>query len=184
MIENVAELLAMFKDGVEFVYAQEKGKNIEYKITNQIRQAQYNYIYEDRNAIYDRKAKFNEMFQLFQAAGQNQELFNMIDWKEVLTTAVEMIGYDNSDKFFNDDTPALQFTEQLKQIPQELQGQVVQMFSQQLQQMIRQYQQTQQQQEMQNRAQQQVQMGMYRQQARDEAELQQAQALTGGELNV
>lgn len=184
MIENVAELLAMFKDGVEFVYAQEKGKNIEYKITNQIRQAQYNYIYEDRNAIYDRKAKFNEMFQLFQAAGQNQELFNMIDWKEVLTTAVEMIGYDNSDKFFNDDTPALQFTEQLKQIPQELQGQVVQMFSQQLQQMIRQYQQTQQQQEMQNRAQQQVQMGMYRQQVRDEAELQQAQALTGGELNV
>jgi len=38
----VAELLAMFKDGVEYVYAEEKGKRTEYEITNAIRQAQYN----------------------------------------------------------------------------------------------------------------------------------------------
>ena len=79
MIKNVAELLAMFKDGVDFVYAQEKGKNYEYKITNEIRQAEYNYFYEDRNAIADRKAKFNEMFQIFQSVGQDPNLSKMID---------------------------------------------------------------------------------------------------------
>ncbi len=41
MVKNVAELLAMFKDGVEYVYAEEKGKRTEYEITNAIRQAQY-----------------------------------------------------------------------------------------------------------------------------------------------
>lgn len=134
MIKNVAELLAMFKDGVDFVYAQEKGKNIEYKITNQIRQAQYTYIYEDRNAIYDRKSKFNEMYQLFQAAGQNPQLFNMFNWKEIITTAVEMIGFDNSDKFFNDDTPAQQFFDQFKQLPEQIQQQLLPMFAQAVQQ--------------------------------------------------
>ena len=183
MIKNVAELLAMFKDGVEFVYAQEKGKNIEYKITNQIRQGQYNYIYEDRNAIHDRKAKFNEMFQLFQAGGQNPELFKLLDWKEIFTAAVEMIGIDNSDKFFKDNTPLTQFTDQLQQIPQQLQGQVVQMFQQQLNQMIQQYQLQQQQAQMQQQANNQVQMDMYRQQARNQAELNALQQ--GGEvLNV
>ena len=134
MIKNVAELLAMFKDGVDFVYAQEKGKNIEYKITNQIRQAQYTYIYEDRNAIYDRKSKFNEMYQLFQAAGQNPQLFNMFNWKEIITTAVEMIGFDNSDKFFNDDTPTQQFFDQFKQLPEQIQQQLLPMFAQAVQQ--------------------------------------------------
>lgn len=170
MIKNVAELLAMFKDGIDYVYAQEKGKNIEYKITNQIRQAEYSYIYEDRNAIYDRRAKFQELYQLFQGAAQMQELAQMIDWKEVLTTAAEMIGFDNTDKFFNDDTPAQQFTNMLKEFPPEIQQQIIPMLQQMTQQAIGQIQQQQQQQQMQAQANQQVQMDMYRQKARENAE--------------
>ena len=172
MIQNVAEMLAMFKTGNDYVYAQEKGKNIEYKITEQIRQAEYNYTFEDRNAINDRKSKFQEIFQLFQAVGQNQELFNLIEWKEVIVTAVEMVGFDNTDKFFKQDTPAQQFADQLKQIPQQMQQQVVGMFSQQLQQMQQQYQMQQQQNEMQAQAQKQVQMQQLRDQARQQAEMQ------------
>jgi hypothetical protein len=172
MIKNIAELLAMFKTGTDYVYAQEKGKNTEYKITDEVRGAEYNYVYEDRNAIHDRKAKFQEMYQLFQGAGQSPEIFTMIDWKEVLTTAVEMIGFDNTDKFFADETPAQQFSEQLKQVPPELQEQVVGMFAQQLQQMAQQYQMQQQQQQMQAQAERQVQMQQMRDNVRANAEMQ------------
>lgn len=172
MIENVAELLAMFKTGTDYVFAQEKGKNIEYKITEQIRQAQYNYIYEDRNAINDRKVKFQELYQIFESIAQNQELYNMINWKEVITTAVEMVGFDNTEKFFKDQTPTEQFSDQLKQIPEPLQEQVVQIFAQQLQQMTQQYQAQQQQQQMQQEASKQVQMQMMRDNARAELEMQ------------
>jgi hypothetical protein len=162
----------MFKTGTDYVYAQEKGKNAEYKITDEVRGAEYNYVYEDRNAIHDRKAKFQEMYQLFQGAGQSPEIFPMIDWKEVLTTAVEMIGFDNADKFFAEETPAQQFSEQLKQIPPELQEQVVGMFAQQLQQMAQQYQMQQQQQQMQAQAERQVQMQHMRDNARANVEMQ------------
>ncbi len=182
MIKNIAELLAMFKSGTDYVYAQEKGKNVEYRITDEVRGAEYNYIYEDRNAIHDRKAKFQEMYQLFQGAGQHPELFAMVDWKEVFTTGVEMIGFDNADKFFVDDTPAQQFSEQLKQIPPELQEQVVGMFSQQLQQMAQQYQMQQQQQQMQTQANQQVQMDMMRDNARANAEMQAINAYSQNQL--
>ena len=47
----------------------------------------------------------------------------MIDWKEVIVTLVETVGYDNTDKFFAEQTPVTQFSEQLKQIPQEMQAQ-------------------------------------------------------------
>ena len=170
MIENVAELLAMFKDGTDYVYTKEQGKDVEYTITNAIRQAQYEYVYEDRNAIENRKQKFDQVFSMMQAAGQNAQLFNMFDWKETYTTGFEMLGFDNPDKFFADETPADKFAQEIKQIPPELQGQAVGMLQQYLGQMTQQYQQQQQQQAMQQQAQNQVQMQMYRDQARQQAE--------------
>ena len=105
MVENVAELLAMFKQGDDYIYVDEKGQNLLYRITNEIRQAQYNYIYDDRNAISDRKNKFSELFRLFQSVAQDGELRQMISWRDVIETAVQMIGFDNSDKFFVPQTP-------------------------------------------------------------------------------
>lgn len=99
-VENIAELLAMFKQNDDYIYVDEKGQNLVYKITNEIRQAQYNYIYDDRNAITDRKNKFNELYRLFQSVAQDDELRQMISWRDVIETAVQMIGFDNSDKFF------------------------------------------------------------------------------------
>lgn len=121
MIENVAELLAMFKDGVDFVYYQEKGKNIEYKIDNQIRQAQYEYYYEDRNALEDRKTKAEQLYQLFVGAAQLPELREKLDFVEAFTTLVEALGWDNVDKFFKPDTPMQQVFDEMKQLPPEIQ---------------------------------------------------------------
>lgn len=168
IVEKVAELLAMFVDGVDFVYLQDKGKNIEYTITNEIRQAQYNYIYEDRNALHDKKAKAMELLELFTRASQDPELRSQLDLKEALIDVAETIGYDNTDKYFVENTPAQQFSEQLAQIPQEMQAQVVQMFQQQLQQLMQQQQMQQQQAEMQAQAQRQVQMQAMRDNARAE----------------
>ena len=141
MIENVAELLAMFKDGTEVLFYEDKGKKLEAKITNAIRQAQYNYYYEDRNAVLERKAKFNELYQLFTQIGQDPEMRRMIDWKETIITSVEMIGFDNSDKFFLDDTPINQLTQVIETMPEQLQQQVVGQFMGYLQQLQMQMQQ-------------------------------------------
>lgn len=130
MIKKVAELLAMFKDGVEYVYAEEKGKRIEYKITNAIRQAQYDYIYEDRNAILERKAKFNELYQMAQGTAQNEQLFNMLNWHEILTTGFEMIGFDNTDKFFVPQTQIHQIMSEVEKLPQPVQDQLAPIFAQ------------------------------------------------------
>ena len=168
MVKNVAELRAMFVDGNETVYSEEKGKQIEYEITNAIRQAQYEYKYEDRNAITERKQKFQDMYQLASGCAQLPELAQKIDFVEIAKTGFENIGYENVEKFFKDATPAEQFGEQLNQIPQEMQGQVVQMFSQQLGQMMQQYQAQQQQAQMQAQAQKQVEMQIMRDRARAE----------------
>lgn len=178
MIENVAELLAMFKDGIEYVYAQEKGKNLEFKITNEIRQAQYNYIFEDRNAIAERRSKYQELYSLAQGAGSNPELFKMINWREILVTAFEMIGFDNVEKFFVPQSPATELSNLLNQIPENVQQQIVPQIMQYLQYMQQQMQAQQQQQEMQNRAAQQVQMDMYRQQAKTAMEEQALNSLS------
>lgn len=179
IIRKIAELNAMFKNGIEFVYAQEKGKNIEYRITNEIRQAQYNYIYEDRNALNDRKAKTQQLYEIFKSVAESPELFAMINWQEVVTTLVESVGYDNTDKFFKDQTPATQFGEQLKQIPQDMQEQVIGQLQAQLQQMVQQHQMQQEQQEMQAQAQKQVQMQALRDNARAELEAQQMNDYVG-----
>jgi hypothetical protein len=166
----------MFKDGVDYVYYQEKGKNVEYRITNEIRQAQYNYVYEDRNALNDKKQKVQQLYEIFKSVGESPNLFSMIDWKEVIVTLVETVGYDNTDKFFAEESPVEQFSGQLKQIPQEMQGQVVGELQQYLQQMVQRQQMQQQQAEMQAQAQKQVQMQAMRDNARAELK---AQAMGG-----
>ena len=128
VIENVAELLAMFKNEPEILFIDDKGKRVEVEITNAIRQAQYDYVYEDRNAMIDRRSKFQEAFSMLQSAGENEELAPIIDWKEALKTGLEMTGFDNPDKFFKSEAESQidQAANFIKQMPEELQGAVMQ----------------------------------------------------------
>lgn len=128
VIENIAELLAMFKDGSEIIFIDDKGQRTEVEITNAIRQAQYNYIYEDRNSLLDRRAKFQEAFSMLSSAAENPELATMIDWKEALKTGLEMTGFDNPDKFFKTESEMQidQAANFIKQMPEQLQGAVIQ----------------------------------------------------------
>jgi hypothetical protein len=90
--------------------------------------------------MIERKSRFGELFQLFKEVGQNEVLFNMIDWRETIVSAVEMIGFDNSDKFFRDETPLNQMVTQLETMPIEMQQQVVPMMMQVVQQQVQQMQ--------------------------------------------
>lgn len=136
MIENVAELLAMFKFGEEKIFVKEKGLNVVKIITDEIRQAQYNYIYDDRNAINDQKSRFNEVFQLLKSVAQDPELHGLIDWKTSIKKAIEMTGFDNPDMFFVPETPLAKVFGELKTLPEEVQNRFAGIISSQIQQVM------------------------------------------------
>lgn len=128
VIENVAELLAMFKDGSEILFIDDKGQRTEVEITNAIRQGNYQYFYEDRNALLDRRQKFQEAFTMLNSAGQNPELAARIDWIEALKTGLEMTGFDNPDKFFKSEEESQidQAANYIKQLPEPFQMEIMQ----------------------------------------------------------
>ena len=136
VIENVAELLAMFKDGSEILFIDDKGQRTEVEITNAIRQGTYQYFYEDRNSLLDRRQKFQEAFTMLNAAGENPELASRIDWMEALKTGLEMTGFDNPDKFFKSesDNQIDQAASFIKQLPEPFQMQIMQTVQPMLQQ--------------------------------------------------
>ena len=137
VIENVAELLAMFKNEPELLFINDKGKRVEVEINTAIRQAQYEYVYEDRNTIIDRRQKFQEAYSMLNAAGENPELAPKIDWMEALKTGLEWTGFDNPDKFFKTEAQS-QIDEAanfIKQLPGEYQQAVIQQIQPMLQQM-------------------------------------------------
>ena len=126
VIENVAELLAMFKNEPEILLVKEKGQRVAVEITNAIRQGSYYYVYEDRNALIDRRAKVQEAFNMFNAAGNNEVLSQRIDWVEVLKTGLESVGFDNADKFFTEPSEIDQVADFVKQLPPEMQQAIMQ----------------------------------------------------------
>ena len=126
----------MFKNGSEILFIDDKGQRTEVEITNAIRQGTYQYFYEDRNALLDRRQKFQEAFSMLNAAGQNPELAQRIDWMEALKTGLEMTGFDNPDKFFKseNDMQVDQVANFVKQLPEEYQMQIMQSIQPMLQQ--------------------------------------------------
>ena len=126
VFENVAELLAMFNNKTEILLVKEKGQRVAVEITNAIRQGSYYYVYEDRNALIDRRAKVQEAFNMFNAAGNNEVLSQRIDWVEVLKTGLESVGFDNADKFFTEPSEIDQVADFVKQLPPEYQQAIMQ----------------------------------------------------------
>jgi hypothetical protein len=134
IVENVAELLAMFKTEPEILMIKEKGQREAIEINNAIRQGSYQYFYEDRNALIDRRAKFQEAYNLLNSAGNNAELLERIDWVEAVKTGLEMVGFDNADKFFKEPSEIDQVADFVKQLPPELQQAIMQNLQPMLQQ--------------------------------------------------
>lgn len=134
VIENVAELLAMFKNEPETLLIKDKGQRVAVEINNAIRRGSYYYIYEDRNALIDRRAKIQEAFTMLNAAGNNPVLMERIDWVEALKTGLESLGFDNPDKFFTEPSQIDQVADFVKQLPEDYQNAILQQIQPMLQQ--------------------------------------------------
>ena len=134
VIENVAELLAMFKNEPETLLVKEKGQRVAVEITNAIRRGSYYYVYEDRNALIDRRAKNQEYYQALTGAAQLPQLVDRIDWVEAFKKYLENSGFDNVDNIITEPSEIDQVADFVKQLPQEYQQAIMQNITPMLQQ--------------------------------------------------
>ena len=134
VIENVAELLAMFKNEPETLLVKEKGQRVAVEITNAIRRGSYYYVYEDRNALIDRRAKNQEYYQGLVGAAQLPQLAERIDWVDAFKRYLEQSGYENVDSLFTEPSEIDQVADFVKQLPQEYQQAIMQNITPMLQQ--------------------------------------------------
>ena len=134
IIENVAELLAMFKNEPETLLVKEKGQRVAVEITNASRQGSYYYVYEDRNALIDRRAKNQELYQALTGAAQLPQLAERIDWIEAFKRYLENSGFENTDNLITEPSEIDQVADFVKQLPQEYQQAIMQNIAPMLQQ--------------------------------------------------
>ena len=134
VIENVAELLAMFKNEPETLLVKEKGQRVAVEITNAIRRGSYYYVYEDRNALIDRRAKNQEYYQALTGAAQLPQLVDRIDWVEAFKKYLENSGFDNVDNIITEPSEIDQVADFVKQLPPEMQQAIMQNITPMLQQ--------------------------------------------------
>ena len=69
------------------------------KIDDSIRNANYIYRYGDRKAIFERKTRFKELFDVVQAFAQVDVIAQNIDWLECFKFALEQYGIENVNNF-------------------------------------------------------------------------------------
>ena len=134
VIENTAELLAMFKPNPEIILVKDKGQMIEREITADIRRGQYQYVYEDRNALIDRRAKNQEFYQALTGAAQLPQLAERIDWVEAFKKYLENSGFDNIDAIITEPSQVDQVADFVKQLPPQMQQAIMQNIQPMLQQ--------------------------------------------------
>lgn len=133
-IEAVAQILALFKSGVEVFKV--KNKNVEemIAITDIIRQGQYEYRYEDRNALMNRHAKLEQAIQLIEKLSNVPEMAQKFDYEECFKTGMASIEYDNPEKFLKTATTIEGVMAEFQRLQPEEQQQIMMMLLQQAQQ--------------------------------------------------
>ena len=105
IIEKSADLIANLIFEEEEILVNENDCSKSVIITNEIREGKYKYIYGDRNAIQLRKFKVKEMFDICTNMLKTfPELKNSINAQEAFKFVLEQYGYDNFERFKQDET--------------------------------------------------------------------------------
>lgn len=99
VVEKTADIIASFKLGNETIGINEHGKTLFIDIDDNIRNANYIYRYGDRKAIFERKTKFKELFDVIQSFAQVDVIAQNIDWLECFKFALEQYGIENVNNF-------------------------------------------------------------------------------------
>lgn len=103
MVEKTAELIANFKLGKEKILINDRGKINYIEIDDTIRNANYIYRYGDRKAIFERKSKMTELFEVIKSFAQVEEVSKRIDWMECFKFVLEQYGVENSNNFITEE---------------------------------------------------------------------------------
>ena len=103
-------------------------------ITDIIRQGQYEYRYEDRNALMNRHAKLEQAIQLIEKLSNVPEMAQKFDYEECFKTGMASIEYDNPEKFLKTATTIEGVMAEFQRLQPEEQQQIMMMLLQQAQQ--------------------------------------------------
>lgn len=133
-VEAVAQILALFKSGIEIFKI--KNRNVEelIAINDVIRQGQYEYRYEDRNALMNRHSKLEQAIELIEKLSNVPEMNAKFDYEECFRTGMESIDYDNPEKFLKSEATIDGVMAEFQRLKPEEQEQIIQMVMQQQQQ--------------------------------------------------
>ena len=104
MVEKTAEIISNFKLGKESILANDRGKVFLVEIDDKIRNADYIYHYGDRKAIFERKVRMKELFEVVKSFLQIESVKERIDWLECFKFAMEQYGIENSNNFLKEET--------------------------------------------------------------------------------
>ncbi len=99
MVEKVAETIANFKVGKEFVAGKEGDKTVIFEIDDNLRCADYIYRYSDRKASLQRRARNKELNETIANFARIGEFSKKINWDECFKLALEQLGVENIEKF-------------------------------------------------------------------------------------
>ena len=105
MVEKTAEVIANFKLGKEKILVNNRGKIDYIEIDDTIRNSNYIYRYGDRKAIFERKSRLKELFEVIKSFAQIDGMSGRIDWLECFKFALEQYGIENSNNFLKEITP-------------------------------------------------------------------------------
>ena len=90
--------------GKETIAVYEQGQTSFIEIDDDIRCADYVYRYGDRKAVFERKNRFKELFEVIQSFGQVDVVAQNIDWLECFKFALEQYGIENVNNFLMQNT--------------------------------------------------------------------------------
>ena len=103
MVEKTAEIISYFKLGRELVSVNDRGKTDFIEIDDDVRNGNYIYRYGDRRAIFERKSRLMELFEVVKSFAQVPEVEEKIDWLECFKFALEQYGIENANNFLTDE---------------------------------------------------------------------------------
>lgn len=99
MVEKTAEIIANFKLGKELIGINESGKTTFLEIDDKIRKADYIYRYGDRKAVFERKNKLKELFDVLKSLSELPNVSERVNWLECFKFALEQYGIENAENF-------------------------------------------------------------------------------------
>ncbi len=99
MVEKTAEIISNFRLGTESIPVLDNGLTCFIDVDDDVRGANYIYRYGDRKAIFERKSKLKELFEVVQSFAKVDEVASKINWLECFKFALEQYGIENANNF-------------------------------------------------------------------------------------